>query len=66
VPFNINAVKILSTVYLDEDAQLAAFGLVNKVLDYMLDFALEHAVSVILTIWMACSSHFLSPKIYIS
>lgn len=36
------------------DLQLAMFGLVNQILNYLLENALEHAVSVIITIWLVC------------
>lgn len=47
-------VSIVSTVFnLPVDAQLAIFGLVNKLLDYLVEDALFHICGVTLTTWMA-------------
>jgi hypothetical protein len=48
-------------VLVSADVQLAVFGLVNKVLDYLLDTVLEHTVSVALTVWMACECGSIRP-----
>lgn len=50
---NVN-VSIVSKVFdLPVDAQLAVFGLVNKLLDYLVQDALAHICGITLTTWMA-------------
>jgi hypothetical protein len=48
-------------VIVSADVQLAVFGLVNKILDYLLDTVLDHTVSVALTVWMACECGSIRP-----
>ena len=43
------------------DLQLALFGLVNQILNYLLENAIEHAVAVIITVWLVCT--YCCPKI---
>ncbi|OKL61122.1 hypothetical protein UA08_03094 [Talaromyces atroroseus] len=53
--FNLSDDQVGQNIDVSVDIQLAVFGVVNKLLDYLIDTALDHAVSVTLTLWMACS-----------
>ncbi|KAH8703749.1 hypothetical protein BGW36DRAFT_423297 [Talaromyces proteolyticus] len=53
--FNLSDDQVMRGIMVSVDAQLAVFGVANKILDYLMDMALDHAVSVTLTLWMACS-----------
>ena len=55
--FNLKEDRTLYNISISIDFQLAIFGLLNKVLDYLLENVLEHAVSVVLTLWLACMGH---------
>lgn len=55
VTFGLNE-STLGGITLGVDVQLAAIGLVNKIMDMFVQASLRHAASICLTIWMAMGS----------
>ncbi|KAF3760880.1 hypothetical protein M406DRAFT_334503 [Cryphonectria parasitica EP155] len=51
-PFNLGDATV-GGISVDVDLQLAAIGLINKVMDTFVQSSLKHTASVVLTIWMA-------------
>lgn len=49
-------VYAMGSVTLSVDVQLAAIGLVNKIVDMFVQASLKHTASIILTMWMAVGS----------
>ncbi|OJJ42244.1 hypothetical protein ASPZODRAFT_147621 [Penicilliopsis zonata CBS 506.65] len=50
--FNLTSTTIANILFVDQDTELAVFGLVNRLLEMLTQTALNHIASTLLTKWM--------------